>query len=251
MAKEKKQLKSFLEVLIPKLLQRDYTIMTREGEPSENGRNVYCLDNLVLDIACNYRDEHKLDYDTVISLQMDNNKRSIHDRKIIQLKKSERFSAYKEIINNCDVIIGIGGTGGVYRLGLVSAATNHFFIPLSIVEGTSCTLARELNDYLSDNYSPDLSAYTMDNHIDGKEIDYLISAITNCLNKPNSNTKTELSSQQLFDLLQSNTDKLKEFSFKQLWQLLTSLPISWLLPLFVLLLTVIVLFIVQLALNVI
>lgn len=238
----------FLSKFIPKLLERDYQIITREGTPDPTSGNHVWLDNLVLDIACNYRDTHQLDFNTVISLRLDDNKPSEHRRKIITLQSSDRFSGYREILEKCDLVIAIGGTGGVYRLGLVAAATNYFFIPLSIAEGDAQTLARQLKDYLVNNYSDKLPDYILDSEIEPDEMEKFLNVISSCINKP-TGKKEEISDEQFIEYIENHSDKLKNLSIKHLWKILIKLPVSWIIALFSLVLAVIVLFVLQLVLK--
>lgn len=238
----------FLKKFIPKLLERDYQIITREGTPTSGTDKHVWLDNLVLDIACNYRDAHEMDFNSVISLRLDDNRPSEHKRKIITLQSSDRFSGYREILDKCDVVIAIGGTGGVYRLGLVAAATNYFFIPLSIAEGDAQTLARQLKDYLVNNYSDKLPDYILDSEIENDEMEHFLNVISSCINKP-KDKKDEISDEQFINYIENHSGKLKNLSIKHLWKILIKLPVSWIITLFGLVLAVIVLFVLQLVLN--
>lgn len=242
------KVKAFLEKFIPKLLERDFQVITREGITGTDELTHKWLDNIILDIACKYRDLHCIPYEKVISLKLNSDNISSHDRKVITLRNSERFKAYKEILGHCDLIISIGGKGGVYRLGLVSAIMNQLFVPLSLAKGKSQVLSRELSDYLSDNYSNELVDFTLKNYITENEMEQFINVIIKACNQ-DAHKDSTITESQFLQYIENNPGRIKELSIKQFWRLLVKLPLSWLLSLFGIIFTIIVLLIIRLFLS--
>lgn len=166
----KDTVEKFLKEFIGKLLDDDYTIFTREGTSTPEAYEKIWLDNMVLDIACDYRDTNRLSYDRVASFVMtDDDNISKHRRQRRIISSTNRFDGYQEMMEQCDVIVSIGGTEGVYRLGLFSAAKKKLFVPIAIDNGTSRKLVKELKDYLSKHFDLDIAlkgeAYFKENNI--------------------------------------------------------------------------------------
>jgi hypothetical protein len=138
----------FLDVFVRVLLERGATIVTREGSNTAANDAHIPVDNLVLNVACRVRDERNLDANRVISYaeskNLEENRRSAHDRPITRLPSSHRWDLYRELLSAADVLITIGGREGVYRLGLVAAAQGHVVLPLAFTGGKSLTLWEEL-----------------------------------------------------------------------------------------------------------
>lgn len=245
---EYENVKTFLQHLIPELIERDYQIITREGTANNMDDGLVWLDNLVLDIACDYCAQHKIDFfkdNQIISYNLDNGTPSPHKRRIDNLPNSDRFSGYKKLMERSDIIIGIGGAGGVYRFGLVAGATNHLFIPLSIAKGDAVKLAKELYEYLGNRYSHDLEEYITRNEILSKDsvIDF-VNVIGECLKK-SSNDIHQITKEEFTSYLQQ-PGRISDLGFSDFWNLLKKLPLSWILSFSGLTLTVIVLFILRL-----
>ena len=240
--------KAFLTLLIPKLIERDIQIITREGTPN-NGGSLAWLDNMVLDVACVYCARHHIDLMTdnkVISYSLDGKEPSAHKRCIINLPSSDRFSGYKRLMEKCDAVIGIGGAGGVYRFGLVAGATNHLFIPISIAKGDAAILAKELFEYLEKNYSSELVDYITRSSFSEYEVVGLVNAICESINNTKP-IKKEISKDDFIAYIEQ-PGKIADLGFSDFINILKKLPISWIISFLGLTLTVVVLFILQLIL---
>ena len=240
---------AFLSVFIPKLMERGYQIVTREGcvpEPNTHG----WLDNLVLDIACNYRDTHALPYDRVISFRLDSATPSKHDRELITLASSERFAGYREMLEKTDMVIAIGGRDGVYRFGLVAAATNHFYLPLSVAGGVAGDkMTRELRDYLTNNYSKEIVNYACKSHFEDMDMEKMINEIARCLNNPQTSSNSAITDEQFISYIENNPEKLEGMDLKRLWKLIRKLPAKVIIPLFAFALTFVVLFVMNIIMG--
>jgi hypothetical protein len=183
------EVKSFLEMLIPQMLMRNYKIVTREGTNCPEDYELIWLDNIVLDIACNTLSKNLYSKDQVLSLLMrTDDKISTHDRIKRYMSSSGRFVVYNELLDNCDAVISIGGREGVYRLGLFATGKKSLFIPLSFANGMSKELAKELCSVLT-NHAKIVSNFSMQcSNITEKDISIFLDSLDTII----SNRQREL-----------------------------------------------------------
>lgn len=153
-APEYEELCRFVRQLVEHLMDCGAVITTREGNNIDSKSidkdkvDIVPVDNVVLDSACDYRIRESMPYDKIISFaeskEFEQGNRSGHDRKIIMLPVPHRLAMYREMLENTDVLVTVGGKEGVYRLGLFGYALQKPVIPIGFSGGTSRVLWKEL-----------------------------------------------------------------------------------------------------------
>ena len=140
------KVKQFLGDLVRQLLDQGLTLVTREGTDNQTEVGTIWVDNVILNAACEYRDQRGLPRDRVLSYAFDSSVGHMapHDREIIRLPNDHRYGMYRRLLAKTDLLITVGGKEGVYRLGLFAAALRQTVLPLPFTGGTSETLWREL-----------------------------------------------------------------------------------------------------------
>lgn len=217
----------FLKELIRDLLLSDYIIITREGTAHPEKYDSIWLDNMVLEIACNWRNKLNLPYDRVQSFSMDDDlAASTHDRVMMVLSSNNRLVGYQEMLDNCDAVISLGGTEGVYRLGLFSVGTKKLFIPFAMANGTSKQLVKEFKSILEKNYSPDFYPLISRNILEATEINKFVQLLSRCIEQKRVESKT-ITEEDFLYYLDNNPEKLKKLSPHYIWRLLKKMPMIY------------------------
>ena len=148
-APETALIRPFVSALTECLLEDPaIVIVTREGDgPTKRGETI-SIDNIVLDAACAYRNANGRPKDCIVSYA---DPRRFHkgdycklDRKITILPVTHRYAMYREMLEETDVLVTIGGKEGVYRLGLFAAALQTPVIPIGCTGGKSRDLYDEI-----------------------------------------------------------------------------------------------------------
>ena len=148
---------------------------------------------------------------------------SPHERQRILISSSNRFDGYQEMMEQCDVIISIGGAEGVYRLGLFAAAKKKLFIPLAIDDGTSRKLVKELKEYLTKEFSPDIFHYISYTELDNADIRRLVGEIDQCIFQINERTAQThvITRQQFEEFIESNSSEILKLPLLKVAKLLS------------------------------
>ena len=143
---------------------------------------------------------------------------SQHNRTKRYINAFGRFEGYKELLANCDVVIAIGGTEGVYRMGLFTADKDTIFLPFSFAGGRAKTLVRELQSLLV-GYGEDLlPILSQETELGEQDIEQLLHIMNDAIklkkekaiqsNQKRNHTKTITQAEAVDFLIHSDVEKL-------------------------------------------
>lgn len=240
------EVKAFLDELIRCLLLSDFQIITREGTSTPENYDTVWLDNIVLDISCAYRDAMGLPYECVMSYIMDDDSHeSPHNRVKKYLSSTNRLIGYQEMLDDCDVVIGLGGTEGVYRLGLFAAGTKKMFIPFALANGTAKQLVKEFKSLIDNNYSSQLYSFISKNELNKAEIAQFVRILDTCINN-NHNKADVISQEDFFRYIDEHPEQIKDFPAGYTWKLLKKLPLRY----WIISITAVIVFVFSVAMNI-
>lgn len=131
------------------------------------------------------------------------------------------------MLDYCDAVISLGGTEGVYRLGLFAAGTKKLFIPFALADGTSKQLVKEIKSLLEKNYTGEFYPLISRNKLEPSEINQFVQLLNQCIEKKEKESLKTINQEEFLKYIDENPESLKNLSPHYVWKLLKKLPFRY------------------------